>query len=174
MKRILLFSFLLLTVSQLSFAQDDVQIGSSFNPSRTQPQGGLFDYSDPSSINIKVQLWGYIKYPGYYVVPARSTINELISLGGGPTVDAILDDIRVLKTKGDSVTTMLKYNYNDMMWKDSLSTKIKFARLQAGDIIVVPGEPRYFVRQDITFYLGVVTGLASLAALILSIIAVSK
>ena len=56
------------------------------------------------------------------------------------------------------------------MWKDSLNKKIYSVRLQAGDIVVVPGEPRYFVRQDIMFYLAIVTTLASLAALILSII----
>jgi len=65
---------------------------------------------------------------------------------------------------------MVKYNYNNFMWKDSLNKKIYSVRLQAGDIVVVPGEPRYFVRQDIMFYLAIVTTLASLAALILSII----
>ncbi len=64
---------------------------------------------------------------------------------------------------------MVKYNYNDIMWEDNLKTKIYSVRLQAGDIVVVPGEPRYFARQDVSFYMSIVTGLASLAALIISI-----
>ncbi|HMN48719.1 MAG TPA: SLBB domain-containing protein [Ignavibacteriaceae bacterium] len=169
MHKKLFFILSILFLSQISFAQDDIQIGSPYNNTNNQRQGGMFDYSDPSSVNIKVQLWGYVKFPGFYIVPARSTINELISLAGGPNEDALLSDIRVLKTTVDSTTVMLKYNYNDLMWEDSLKTKIKFVRLQAGDIIIVPGEPRYFVRQDISFYLSVVTALASLAALIISI-----
>lgn len=57
---VLLFAGLLFSTS---YSQDDVQIGSNLNNYR-QTQGGLFDYSDPSGINIKVQLWGYVKYPG--------------------------------------------------------------------------------------------------------------
>ncbi|MFZ2322121.1 MAG: SLBB domain-containing protein [Ignavibacteriaceae bacterium] len=169
MNKILLFFLILLTISNISFAQDDIQIGSSNNDYRNQRVGGLFDYSDPSGINIKVQLWGYVKYPGFYIIPSRSTINELISFAGGPSEDALLGDIRIMKIKEDSTTIMLKYNYNDLMWEDSLRTKISFVRLQAGDIVIVPGEPRYFLRQDISYYLSVVTALASLAALIISI-----
>lgn len=64
---------------------------------------------------------------------------------------------------------MLRYNYNDTIWEESLINNFSIVRLEAGDIIVVPGEPVYFVRQDISFYLSVVTALASLAALIISI-----
>lgn len=170
MKIFFLVSSLIILMSyQYSFAQDDIQIGTPYSQLNNQRQGGLFDYSDPSSVNIKVQLWGYVKYPGYYIVPARSNINELISLAGGPTEDALLEDVRVVRTKEDGNSYMLKYNYNDLMWEDSITTKINFDRLQAGDIVVVPGEPRYFLRQDVSFYLSVVTALASLAALILSI-----
>ncbi len=169
MNKILSLIFLLLTFSQISFAQDDIQIGSSYNQFRNQTLGAYYDYSDPSSVNIKVQLWGYVKYPGYYIIPARSTINELISLAGGPNEQAILDDIRIIKTQQDSSIVMLRYNYNELMWEDDLKTGIKFVRLQAGDIVVVPGEPRYFLRENISYYLSIVTTLASLAALIISI-----
>ena len=151
-------------------AQEDVQIGNPYGITNYRQQGGVYDYSDPKGVNIKVQLWGYVKYPGYYIVPAKISINELISYGGGPNEDAILSDIRVLKIQADSSFRMVKYNYNDIMWEDNLKTKIYSVRLQAGDVVVVPGEPRYFARQDISFYMSIVTGLASLAALIISII----
>jgi hypothetical protein len=167
--KLLAVLILLSAITQISFAQDDIQIGSPYNQFRNQPYGAYYDYSDPSSLNIKVQLWGYVKYPGFYIVPARSTINELISLAGGPNEQAILEDIRVIKTKADSSTVMLRYNYNELMWEDDLKTEVKFVRLQAGDIVVVPGEPRYFLRENISYYLSIVTTLASLAALIISI-----
>ncbi len=167
-KTILPFFFFIVAISQFTFAQDDIQIGSSYNDLRNR-QGGLYDYSDPTSINIKVQLWGYVRYPGFYIVPNRTTINELISLAGGPNEDATLSDIRVLKMKDDSTTIMQKYDYNDVMWEKSLTKQFKFVKLQAGDIVIVPGEPRYFLRQDVSFYLSVLTALASVVALIISI-----
>lgn len=167
-KKILPLLFFLIALSQLTFSQDDIQIGSS-NTSVNQRQGGLFDYSDPTSINIKVQLWGYVRYPGFYIVPARTTLNELISLGGGPNEDASLGDIRILKINDDSTTVMVKYDYNDIMWEKNLTKQLKLIKLQAGDIVIVPGEPRYFLRQDVSFYLSVLTALASVVALIISI-----
>ncbi|MEO8233120.1 MAG: SLBB domain-containing protein [Ignavibacteriota bacterium] len=160
-----LFSFLFaITV----FAQDDVQIGSNLNNYR-QTQGGLFDYSDPSGINIKLQLWGYVKYPGYYVIPSNSTLNDLLSFAGGPLEDAMMNDIRIYRQKETKDNKLTKYDLNDLLWNDSLSTEIVFPNLHAGDVVLVPGEPRYFLREDIAFYLSITTALASLAALIISI-----
>lgn len=170
MNKLLSFLFFIFILSTATFAQDDIQIGSPNNDYRNQRQGGLFDYSDPSSINIKVQLWGYVKYPGYYIIPASSTVNDLISFGGGPTSDALLDDIRLFKINtNDSSQVMVKLDY-DLMWQDSIKTKITLLKLQAGNIVVVPGEPRYFLRQDISFYMSFATALASVAALIISLI----
>lgn len=164
----ILVLFALLFFNSFISAQDKYQIGSDLKNPR-QTQGGYFDYSDPSGINIKVQLWGYVKYPGYYVVPINSTISELFSYAGGPLVDAKLDDIRILKTLEDTTIIMNKLDYNDLMWEESLSKPIDFPKLSAGDIIVVPGEPRYFIRQDISFYLSILTAVISSAALIISI-----
>ena len=170
MKIKILIALLLISGFMAStYSQDDIQIGSQHGTAGNQ-NGALFDYSDPSAVNIKVQLWGYVEFPGYYIVPSGFSINELISLGGGPTQDALLDDIRVIKLREDTKTVMLKYNYNDLIWEDNIKTQINYTRLDAGDIVVVPGEPRYFVRQDIAFYFSIVTTLASLAALIISII----
>jgi len=171
-RTIILTSVLTIFFFEFLPAQDDIQIGSP-NAARTTT-GALYDYSDPNAVNIKVQLWGYVKYSGYFIVPAGTSLNELMSLAGGPTEDATLSDIRVVKMREGSQTTMLKYDYNDLVWEANIKTQIKYTRLDAGDIVVVPGEPRYFVREDIAFYLGVLTALASITALILSIISINN
>lgn len=163
----IIFIILLMPFSILLYAQDDVQIGSNLNNYR-QTQGGLFDYSDPSGINIKVQLWGYVKFPGYYIIPSYSNMSDLLSFAGGPLEDAILKDVRIYR-KTDEKSELFKYNFNDLLWEDSLKTEINFPKLNAGDVVVVPGEPRYFLRQDISFYLSLTTALASIVALIISI-----
>jgi hypothetical protein len=165
--KLFIYFVVLLTFPNLTHSQTDIQIGS--DRTGTSQSGALYDYSDQNTVNIKVQLWGYVVFPGYYIVPAGISLNELISLGGGPTEDATLTEIRVVKLKEGSQTRMTKYNYNDLMWEENITSNIPYIILDAGDVVVVPGEPRYFVRQDIAFYLGIVTALASLAALIISI-----
>jgi hypothetical protein len=170
-KRILYTLFLLALSVSLIYAQDDIQIGST---GRTTASGALFDYSNPTSVNIKVQLWGYVTYPGYYIIPAGTSLNELISLAGGPMEDASLDNIRVIKIREGSQTTMHKHDYNDLVWEDNIKSQINYVRLDAGDVVVVPGEPRYFVREDVTFYLGILSALASISALVISIIILTE
>ncbi len=167
--KILLIIFLLAGLPTLLYSQNDIQIGSPYGNTNYRQQGGLFDYSDPSAVNIKVQLWGYVKYPGYYIVPAGSSINELISFAGGPTEDAMLEDIRVTKIKQGTKTVILKYNYNDLMWTDNLDTEINYVPIEAGDVIVVPGEPRYFGRENFQFFFSIFSSLATLAILIYSV-----
>ena len=168
MKNTFLISLFLIFAALTSFAQDDVQIGSNLK-NRTQTQGGLFDYSDPSGFNIKVQLWGYVKYPGYYVVPANSNLNDILSYAGGPLEDAMLGDIRIYRKTETGNEELMKYNLDDLLWGDSLATKIVFPKLIAGDVILVPGEPRYFVREDIQFFVSLSVAIATLAVLIISL-----
>ena len=168
-----LFSFILALVFITSLtAQEDVQIGSQ--KLNQLWQSGFFDFSDPSGINIKVQLWGSVRFPGYYIIPARSSVNDLISLAGGPNQEAVLEDIRILRANQDSSTTLFKYDYNGLLWEDELGITIKFPRLLAGDMIMVPGHPRYFVREDVSFILSITTAVASIISAIAIIISITK
>ena len=73
----------------LTYAQEDIQIGKSRNEIQ-QYNGARYDYSDPDAINIKVMVWGYLKFPGQYIIPSTSSVNDLIGLAGGPQQDAEL------------------------------------------------------------------------------------
>jgi hypothetical protein len=52
--KLFFFAVILILLISNTYAQDDIQIGSS---GRSSAGGGFFDYSDPSAVNIKVQLW---------------------------------------------------------------------------------------------------------------------
>lgn len=168
MIKISFISLFVLFAALVSFAQDDVQIGSNLNK-LTQNQGGLFDYSDPSGFNIKIQLWGYVKYPGYYIVPSNCNLNDILSYAGGPLEDAMLDDIRVYRQTETDNEKLTKYNLDDLLWGDSLTTEIIFPKLNAGDVVLVPGEPRYFVREDVQFFVSLTLAITTIAVLIISI-----
>lgn len=169
MKSKILFVVIFLSgFCSLTFSQNDIQIGSSTNANRQY--GAFYDYSDPVNVNIKVQLWGYVRYPGYYIIPANSSVNELISFAGGPTEDALLEDIRVTKIKQGEKAVIFKYNYNDLMWENDIKTQITFVPLEAGDVVVVPGEPRYFGRENFQFFFSIFSSLATIAVLIYSVV----
>lgn len=57
-----LFVLFVLLFSINIFAQiTDEELGKAFNDRYRQ---GLYDFSDPGAINIKVAVWGYVSRPG--------------------------------------------------------------------------------------------------------------
>jgi hypothetical protein len=160
---IILFSFTL-----VSFAQEDLQIGKSMNPF-SQYRGGQYDYSDVDAINIKVLVWGYVQFPGQYIIPSTSSVNDLLALAGGPVEDADVEDLRLFRINPDSSQTMLKFDYNDLLWEEKLTKKIKIPNLKAGDILLVPGSPRFFFKDYFGITLSIVSTLSSIAVLLITI-----
>lgn len=165
-----LWKFLLIffSFSIFTYAQDDIRIGTSARD-YYRGQGGLYDYSDPETINITVFVWGFVKYPGQYIIPVYSNVNNLLSLAGGPTDDANLDDLRIFRINKDSSQTMIKFNYNDLLWEDDLSGEIKIPEITAGDILLVPGEPRFYFKDYFSLVTSVIGTLVSIAVLFITI-----
>lgn len=168
MKKFFLVVFVF--IYSISFAQiKDYELGSPANTVRNY-NGGYFDYSDPTTVNIKVSVWGFVKYPGRYTIPVNSTAADLLSFAGGPTDDAHLDDLRLYKTTSDSSQTIVKFDYNDLLWADNLkTTRVKVPNLNAGDILVVPGSPRLYFKDWFSITLSVISTLISLTILILNL-----
>lgn len=159
--------FFLLSISL--FAQKDYEIGSS-PLERNYRQGGLYDYSDPTSVNMKVAVWGFMRYPGRYIVPVNTTVADLLSYAGGPTDDANLEDIRLYRVMEDSTQIMIKINYNDLFWEERLASRKKYIpEIKGGDILLVPGAPRLYFKDWFSITLSVISTLISLAILILNI-----
>jgi hypothetical protein len=150
----------------LSAQEKDYQIGLDPNYIR-QSTGGYYDYSDPNGINIKVAVWGYVKYPGRYVIPVRSDIKDLMSYSGGINDDAFLDDLRIYRIEKDSTQLLLKFNYEDLWWGEKLNQEINLARLQAGDVLIVPGRPRLYWENYLAIILSSLGFLISVATLVL-------
>ena len=108
-------------------------------------RSGLYDFSDPGSVNIKVAVWGYVSRPGKYIVPEYTTVSDLLSFAGGPNRDSELEDLRIYRTLENGKEEMVKFSYNDIMWESNLSTKSRFTPvLKASDILVIPGSPKLF------------------------------
>lgn len=166
--RKLLSLIIFFSLVYISYGQD-VKIGAQENLYRQQ--GGFYDYSDPRYVNIMVNIWGYVRYPGKYYVPEQSKIIDLISYAGGPIPDAHLDDVRLYRTNQMGSTEFMKFNIEDLMFKSKNVTNVEsLPQLKAGDIVVVPGEPRLYLRDYISITATVTSTLVSILTFVLVVL----
>lgn len=138
-------------------------------------QGGYYNYGSKDKVNIEVNLWGYVKFPGKYLIPKGSTVMDLISYGGGPLTETKLEDIRLLRPKNDSLKIskdlVININYDDLLWEERVRNMNKSnVELMPGDVLILTGEPRYFARDNVNFFLSISSVLISLGILVLSIV----
>ncbi len=167
-----LFLFLLLHPISTFSQQDGLRVG---NDNFLSQQGGFYNFGNKDGVNIYVNLWGYVKFPGKYLIPKGSTIVDLISYGGGPLTDATLEDIRLFRPKNDSIglfkDELKRFDYNDLVWEEDSGIKKQKANLTLlpGDVLVLTGEPRYFARDNLNLILAITSVMISLGILAVSI-----
>lgn len=117
-----------------------------------------------------VSLWGFVKYPGRYLVPVNTTVLDLISYGGGPQDNAYLDRVQLFRTEGDSTQRIINLGMKDILHGDTLTTNnAQFHQLEAGDVLLVPGEPRLYFQQKFSLWMSFASILISLSILIINI-----
>ena len=168
MKNIFLLFVATLLLSTAILGQvKDYELGADRLNGRSNYNGGYFNYSEPLSINVKVAVWGFVKYPGRYFVPINTTVTDLLSYAGGPTDDAHADQLRLYRVLKDGTNEMHTFNYNDVIWGDSLELKKRnIPNLQASDVLVVPGSERLYFKDWIQITLSIVSTLLALTTLI--------
>ena len=167
------FKFYLALLSGLLFSSNmfgqinNQELGRSLN---NISKDGLYDFSDPGAVNIKVAVWGYVSRPGKYIVPDYTNVSDLLSYAGGPNQNAEMDDLRIYRVLETGKEDMLKFSYNDVMWGDGLTVRNRvLPKLKAGDILIVPGSPRLFFEDWFRIGIQVFSLVISLASLIIII-----
>jgi len=166
------FSLLLvLFMSNFIYSQDDDNL--ILGKSNALGNAALYDLSDPTGVNMEVNLWGYVRLPGRYRVPIKTTFIDLMSYAGGPGDESNFEEIRILRYEGDpsKKPQVIKLNYEDLLWGDKVSSNPKLNPvLQPDDVILVLKKRRYTFRDDIGLVLPIVTTLVSVATLIITVI----
>ncbi len=141
-------------------------------------QGGYYNYGDKDKVNIEVNIWGFVKFPGKYLIPNGSTVLDLVSYSGGPLTEANLEDIRLYRPRNDSLNKkdeLMSLNYNNLLWESPFGNLSNFQSkknniLLPGDVLIFTGEPRYFARDNVNFILSISGVLISLGILVVSIV----
>ena len=82
----------------------------------------------------KVYVIGQVTRPGVFVVNPQVDVLQALSMAGGTTPFAKLNDIKILRRTGDSQQA-LQFRYDDVIKGRNLTQNII---LQSGDVVVVP------------------------------------
>jgi protein involved in polysaccharide export with SLBB domain len=166
-----IFSLIIfLVITGISYSQIDSSL--ILGLSQKNNSAALFDLSDPNGVNMEVNLWGYVRYPGRYRVPINTTFMDLISYSGGPTDESNLEEIRIIRGANEQTSKpkVIKLNYDDILWGDQVSTQPKMDPvLMPDDVIVILKEKRYTFRDNLSFYLPIFTSLISVATFIITL-----
>lgn len=109
-------------------------------------------------LNIDVQVWGQVNRPGQYSVPDRTDLIGLISFAGGPTEDAKLKEVLVVRPLASGA----KVREIDVDAFIHSGNPQLIPELTPGDVVVVPASRSHkFVRW---------TGVISVAALVANVV----
>jgi polysaccharide export outer membrane protein len=82
----------------------------------------------------KVYVIGQVNQPGTFIVNPRVDVMQALSMAGGATPFADVNDIRILRRQGGQQTA-IEFRYDDVARGRELDQNIM---LQSGDVVVVP------------------------------------
>ena len=83
----------------------------------------------------KIYVLGQVNNPGQFVVNPSVDVMQALSMAGGTTAFAALNDIMILRRNGDGSQEARRFAYKDVERGRSLEQNIV---LQSGDVVVVP------------------------------------
>ncbi|MBT3755115.1 MAG: hypothetical protein HOK80_04370 [Candidatus Cloacimonetes bacterium] len=136
MKKVIFIIFLLILALN-SWAQTEGASNSGYNP------GAVYQYSGSltgtQQLKIRTYIWGQVRNPGLYIVPDDTDLLTLISSAGGPTENAKLSKIRIIRTteEGDKVIWIDLKEYLETGQAELIPV------LKPGDTVIVSGSTYY-------------------------------
>ncbi len=128
--------------------------------------GSFYDYSKAGDVPMEISIWGFVRTPGRYRVPSYTKLLELISLAGGPTERARLDQVKVVHDMTiDSTITQPTTVFNLEEYQISANPQSNPV-LTPNDIIIIPGDTINTLNQVLTVISDVAVVLISILGLI--------
>ena len=160
-RRYILIAFCLFALTGSLVAQNQPAYQATTNTSAYFYSGTL---TGSEQLKIYTYIWGQVMKPGLYIVPDNTDLLTLMSLAGGPTEDAKLAKIRIVRPGADDE----KVIFVDVKQYLETGDQNLIPQLQPGDTIIVSGTIFYaFYRfsdfmSKIAIVLSVVVSLNSL------------
>ncbi len=122
-----------------AFGGGNMPSQSPLSPSQTLNLPSVYYYGQGQGVQIDVNLWGEVKQTGKMIVPYTTDIISLISLAGGPTPNAKLDEVRIIRYSMQDTTTVEKIIRINVEKFVETGEQSYFPVLLRGDTVIVPG-----------------------------------
>jgi hypothetical protein len=98
---------------------------------------------------------------------------DLLSYAGGPRENSKLDEIRIYRPPRDTVTgkpSILRMDYDDLLFDERIGSERKFnPLLLSGDVVLLLQERRYTFRENVNFYLPIISGIITIVTLVVTL-----
>lgn len=152
-----------------------VALAQDTTPGKAQPLQGNAKRVNESSpyylgtnneLLMRVNIWGRVKSPGQYYIPATTDLITLISVAGGPEDRSRITDVRVVRAGLEGQNEVLLVNLKKYL---KTGDKRLIPQLQPEDTIVISGSVWQLIAD-----IAIIIGQLSLAANFYYILAVKK
>lgn len=97
---------------------------------------------------IPINIWGYVRNPGQYMVPNNTDLISLISFAGGPAEGARIKGVKIVRS--DTRLGSRVWNVNVQKYLDTADGKF-VPILKPGDTVVVKGSAFSKIRNFFSF-----------------------
>ena len=114
-----------------------------------QNRGAQYVIGNQDQLLIRVNIWGFVKMPGQYLVPNQTDLVSLLSYAGGPLEDAQLKNVRLIRTAlGDSSEKIMVLNLKKFIESGDMDSD---PMLLPNDTIIVPATTYHWVIKGLEF-----------------------
>ncbi len=161
------FAFLLvLTYCSVSLSQERQILDM-------QNRGAQYRIGSTDELLIQVNIWGFVRTPGQYLVPKDTDLVSLISYAGGPMESAQLSKVRIVRTidiNGEGRNGSPKQKIYEHNVKEFLETGDQNLNpgLMPNDTILIKGTTGHKIAKTVQF-VGQLAIIAQLTYLIIRI-----
>jgi protein involved in polysaccharide export with SLBB domain len=111
------------------------QRNSDISGATANAQAGSYFYvARPNEMTMQINIWGFVHHPGRYEVNTNTDLIQLLSYAGGPTNDADIEEVRIMRIvrrEGTLATKEMRVNL------------CKMDRLEEAKIMLQPGDTVY-------------------------------
>ncbi|MFO7896875.1 MAG: SLBB domain-containing protein [Candidatus Cloacimonadales bacterium] len=135
MKKIVLFVMLIIFSLSL-VAQESNAMFNSNTASIYQYSGTL---QGTEQLKIRAYIWGQVRKPGLYIVPDDTDLLTLLSSAGGPTENAKLSKVRIIRPTSDGEKVIMVDLEEYMRTGDDKLIPV----IQPGDTVILAGSFYY-------------------------------
>jgi polysaccharide biosynthesis/export protein len=119
-------------------------------PTLSLPQDRAAQYylGSKDELLIPINVWGFVQKPGQYLIPDNTDLITLLSYAGGPTENAKISHIRVIRN--DRKVGNVVYKVDVKKFIETGDNRL-IPILKPGDTIIVSGTTFHWINQFFEF-----------------------